>query len=374
MHETKFIGLDVHKDTIVIAVAEGGRDGEVRNYGTISNDLHALEKALRKLGLGHASITLHVVYEAGPCGFVIHRRLTQLAVDCIVVSPSLIPKKKGERIKTDRRDALALARLHRAGELTAIHVPDAVDESVRDLARARADAVADLTRARHRLKGFLLRLGYKYRGKSSWTDAHRKYLRELELPLPVHKAVLEENLKAIDEADTRVARLGDLLAATAPQWRHYAVVQALMCFRGFQVVAATTIVAELGDTRRFDHPRQLMAYLGLIPGEHSSGGTRRLGGITKAGNAHARWMMIEAAQHYRLPPKVSAQLTERQRGQPRDVCALGWKAQTRLYKRYWQLAQRGLFSGKIQVALARELTGFVWDVMRHSFEAQAPRA
>lgn len=362
MKHAKFIGLDVHKDTVVIAVADGGRDGEIRVYGTISNDLHAVEKALRKLG--GAGITLHVVYEAGPCGFVIQRRLAQLQIDCIVVSPSLIPKKRGERIKTDRRDAAALARLHRAGELTAIHVPDAVDESVRDLSRARADAVADQTRARHRLKGFLLRLGYKYRGKASWTVAHRKYLRELELPLPVHKAVLEEAIQAIEEADTRVQRLEDLLAATAPRWRHYRVVQALMCLRGFQLVAATTIVAELGDTRRFTHPRQLMAYLGLIPGEHSSGGTRRQGGITKAGNAHARWMMIEAAQHYRLPPKVSSQLTERQRGQPREICALGWKAQTRLYKRYWQLAQRGLMTGKIQVALARELTGFVWDVIR----------
>jgi transposase len=365
MAQDKFIGLDVHKDTIVIAVAEGGRGGEVRNYGTISHDLHALVKALRKLG--GPGITLHVVYEAGPCGFVIERRLRQLKIACIVVSPSLIPKKRGERIKTDRRDAIALARLHRAGELSAIHVPDAIDESVRDLARARSDAVSDQTRARHRLKGFLLRLGYKYRGKSSWTDAHRKYLRELELPLPVHKAVLEEGILAIEEADTRVQRLEELLAANAPRWRLYPVVQALMCLRGFQMVAATTIVAELGDTRRFDHPRQLMAYLGLIPGEHSSGSTRRQGSITKAGNAHARWMMIEAAQHYRLPPKVSCQLTERQRGQPRAICALGWNAQNRLYKRYWQLTHRGLMKGKIQVAIARELTGFVWDVMRQRF-------
>jgi len=370
MKHDKFIGLDVHKDTIAIAVAESGRLGEVRAHGTIAHDLHALERVMSKLG--GEGVTLRVVYEAGPCGFVLYRRLAQLGIDCTVVAPSLIPKKRGDQLKTDRRDAEQLARLHRAGELTAVHVPDERDEAIRDLGRARADAVGDLTRARHRLKAFLLRNGYRYRGKSSWTEAHKRYLRELVLPLPAHKAVLEESLLAVEQAEGRLQRLDELLEALAPGWRLYPVVQALMCLRGFGLTAATTLVAELGDVRRFDHPAPLMAYLGLIPREHSSGGSRHQGAITKAGNAHARWMMIEAAQHSRMPPKVSKELSNRQEGQPEVYRTLGWKAQTRLYKRYWQLAQRGVMTAKIQVAVARELTGFVWDVLRQA-HARCPQ-
>ena len=360
--KNKYVGMDVHKDTTVIAVADDGREGEVRLHGEISSDLGALEKVLRKLG--GEGVTLQVVYEAGPTGFVIYRRLEQLGIECIVVAPTKTPQEKGPRQKTDRRDALLLARLHRAGELTGIHVPDAVDESVRDLTRARADAVHDLTRAKQRLKSFLLRQGYRYSGKANWSEAHQRYLRELVLPLPALKAVLEECLLAIDQATQRVVRLEELLAVQVPLWRMYPAVQALMCLRGFQLTAAAVLVAELGDVRRFSHPRHVMAFLGLIPREKSTGNTRRLGAITKAGNAHARWILIEAVQHAFLPPKVSAPLALRQQGQPAAYRALSWKIQVRLHKRGWYLLHRGVMKAKVTVALARELSGFVWDLLR----------
>ena len=355
------MGLDVHKDTTVIAVAEGDRQGEVRLYGTISSDLHAVEKTLRKIG--GEGVTLHVVYEAGPTGYVIYRRLQQLKIDCIVVAPSKLPYEKGVRQKTDRRDALMLARLHRAGELTGIHVPDVVDESIRDLTRARADAAHDLTRAKLRLKSLLLRQGYRYQGKANWSEAHQRYLRELVLPLPALKAVLEEYLLAITQTTQRVERLDDLIAAQVPQWRMYPAVQALMCLRGFKLTAATVLVAELGDVRRFTHPRHMMAFLGLVPREHTSGDSRKLGGITKAGNAHARWILTEAVQHAFLTPKVSSQLTVRQRGQSTAYRELSWKVQTRLYKRSRHLIGRGVMKAKVTVALARELAGFVWALL-----------
>lgn len=360
--KNKYVGLDVHKDTTVVAVADGGRDGEVRLYGEVSGDLGAMEKVLRKLG--GEGVALHVVYEAGPTGFVIYRRLQQLGIDCIVVAPTKTPQEKGLRQKTDRRDALLLARMHRAGELTAIHVPDAVEESVRDLTRARSDAVHDLTRAKQRLKSFLLRQGYRYSGKANWSAAHQRYLRELVLPLPALKAVLEESLLAIEQATQRVVRLEELLAVQVPLWRMFPAVEALMSLRGFQLTAAAVLVAELGDVRRFEHPRHLMAFLGLIPREQSTGNSRRLGAITKAGNAHARWILIEAVQHAFLPPKVSAPLALRQQGQPAARRELSWKVQVRLHKRGWHLLHRGVMKAKVTVALARELAGFVWDLLR----------
>jgi len=358
----KYVGLDVHKDTTVIAVANDGREGEVRLYGSISSDLKALENVLRKLG--GEGVCLHVVYEAGPTGFVLCRRLKQLEIDCIVVAPSKTPQSKGPRQKTDRRDAIQLARLHRAGELTAIHVPDEVDESIRDLTRARADAVHDLTRAKQRLKSFLLRQGYRYPGSANWNDAHQRTLRKLTLPLPALRSVLEEQILAVEQATQRVSRLDELLAVQVPQWRHYPAVQAVMCLRGFQLIAATVIVAELGDVRRFAHPRQLMGFLGLVPKENTTGDTRRLGAITKAGNSQARWCLIESIQKALLPPKVSARLSQRQEGQPALYRELGWKIQVRLHKRGWHLLHRGVMKAKINVALARELAGFLWDLLR----------
>jgi len=353
----KYIGLDVHKVTIMIAVAEGGRDGEVRVYGKIRNDLHELERTLRKLG--GAGIVLHVVYEAGPTGYVIHRRLQQLEIDCIVVQAT-----KGKTQKTDRRDAQQLARLHRAGEMIGINVPDAVDETIRDLTRGRADVVDDLRRAKQRLKSFLLRHGYSYVGKANWSEAHRRYLREITFPLPTMKAVLEESIMAIEQTEERLRRFDELLSVHVPKWRWYPAVQALMCLRGFQLTAASVFIAELGDLQRFRHPRHLMAFLGLVPNEKTSGEHRRLGAITKAGNIHARWILVEAVQHALLPPKVSAPLALRQEGQPRAYRELAWKVQTRLHKRGWHLMRRGVMKPKITVALARELAGFLWALLR----------
>jgi transposase len=363
----KYVGLDVHKERNEVALAEGGglprsERGEVRLYGSIPNDLHALEKLVYKLrGDG---VVLHFVYEAGPCGFVIYRRLRQLGEDCVVVAPSLIPKKSGDHVKTDRRDAVMLARLHRAGELTGVHVPDERDEAIRDLVRARTDAVTDRRDNRHRLKAFLLRHGYRYSGTSSWTEAHLRYLRELVLAHAAHKVVLEEYLLAITQATERIQRLEAHLATLAASWRMKPVVDALQGLRGVQLLTAVALVAELGDLNRFAHPRQLMAYLGLVSREYSSGSTRRQGGITKAGNSHARWFVVEAAQHYRLAPKVSKELAPRQEKLPARLKEISWNAQVRLHKKYWAMLLRGKRVQTVQVAVARELVGFIWAMAR----------
>jgi transposase len=358
-----FLGLDVHAQNIALAFAEGG-GGEARSYGTIPNDLHALEKVLAQLRAAHPGSELRLCYEAGPTGFVLARRCAQLKIDCTVVAPSLIPSRAGERIKTDRRDALKLARLHRAGELTAVHVPDASDEAMRDLCRARTDAVQDLRRGRAQLKAFLLRNGYRYAGKSAWTEAHRRYLRELVLPHPAQRVVLEDALAAVASAGERIARLEEQMEALLLRWPMQPVVAALMGMRGFAQVGAMVLVSELGSAWRFRHPRQLMAYLGLVPSENTSDSKRRQGGITKTGNSHARWLLIEAAQHYRLSPKVSKELSVRQQGLSAELKACSWKAQTRLHKRMMQLLARGKQRNKVTVAIARELCGFVWHIFR----------
>ena len=366
-----FIGLDVHAKNITIALAEGGGEapGEARVYGTIANDLHALEKVFAKLRKAHPGAELRVCYEAGPTGFVIARRCGQLKIHCTVVAPSLIPVRSGERIKTDRRDALKLARLHRAGELSAVNVPDASDEAMRDLCRARTDAVQDLRRGRAQMKAFLLRNGYRYTGKSAWSEAHRRYLRELVLPHAAQRVVIEDAIRTVGSAEERIARLEEQMHALLESWPMRPVVEAVMGMRGFAIVGAMVLVSELGGAWRFAHPAQLMAYLGLVPSENTSSEKRRQGGITKAGNSHARWLLIEAAHHYRLSPKVSKELSVRQQGLGEDIKAVSWKAQTRLHKRMMQLLARGKQRNKVTVAVARELCGFIW----HLFVLMAPR-
>jgi len=361
---TLYIGLDVHKDSITIAIAQDGRQGEIRLYGTITNDLHALEKVLAKIRKPHPKARLEVGYEAGPCGFGIARRLKQLKTPCLVAAPSLIPKKPGAPFKTDKRDARSLARLLRAGDLTAVYIPEPTDEAIRDLCRARTDAVDDLRRCRQRLKSFLLRHGYRYQGKANWSQPHMRYLRELVLPHPAMKTILEEYLQGIDAAHERVGRVEASMLALLEDWRLKPAVDALMAFRGFQLVAAMITVSELGDIHRFDHPRQLMTYLGLVSTEHSSGPKQHLGGISRCGNGHARWLLVECAQHYALPPKVSKDLSRRQQGQPAAVRALSWKAQNRLHLRFMRLHARRLLRNKIKVAVARELCGFIWALLR----------
>jgi len=359
-----YLGLDVHKDSITIAIAEAERSGEIRIFGTVSNDLGRLEIALNRIRKAHPGAQLELAYEAGPCGFVIARRLKQLKIPCIVAAPSLIPKQPGSPFKTDKRDARTIARLLRAGELTAVYVPEPTDEAIRDLCRSRTDAIDDQRRCRFRLKAFLLRHGYRYQGKANWSQAHMRYLRELVLPHPAMKTILEEYLQGIDAAHERVQRIEASMLTLLESWRLKSAVEALMAFRGFQMVAAMITVSELGDIHRFAHPRQLMTYLGLVPTESTSGPRQRLGPISRCGNGHQRWLLTECAEHYVLPPKVSKELSRRQENQPQEVRALSWKAQNRLHLRFTRLLARRLPRNKAKIAVARELCGFIWALLR----------
>ena len=354
-----YIGLDVHKETIAIALAEAGKRGEVREHGKLANTPTALKGLVAKLARGGGE--LRFCYEAGPCGYGIQRQLAGSGHDCVVVAPSLIPRKPGDRIKTDRRDAINLAKLHRAGELTPVWVPDQAHEAMRDLVRARLAAVRTLRQARQQLSGFLLRHGHHYH-RPAWTLMHRRWLAGLRFEQPVHYIVLEDCIAAVEAAAVRRDRLEAHIEAALPNWSLAPLVRALQALRGMAFVAAATMVAELGDITRFTHPRQFMSYLGLVPSEHSSGGSRRQGGITKAGNGAARRMLIEAAWSYRFPARISRDLLLRQEGLPEAIRAVAWKAQERLCRRYRKLAQAGKPPTVVSTAIARELAGFVWAV------------
>jgi len=354
---TAFVGMDVHKDSIDIAIADGR---EARLFGRVGGEAAALDGAVRKLRSAHRSPMF--VYEAGPCGFWIYRRLRAQGLACMVVSPSMTPRRAGDRVKTDRRDALQLARLARAGELEPIYVPDARDEAVRDLVRAREDAVAMQRQARQLLQALLLRNEIRYVGKSSWTAAHRRWIAHLKLPDPAQQIAFEEYVQAVEEAGARLERLAATIAAQLEHWRWRPVIEALQALRGISGIHAVRIVAELGDLARFASARKLMGYLGLIPSEDSSGARRRQGSITKAGNSSARRAFIEAAWAYAHPARVSWVIARRHTGLAKSITDLAWKAQLRLCARFRRLAARGLNRNKIVVAIARELSGFVWAI------------
>jgi transposase len=357
---TGFVGLDAHAQSTAIGFAEAGRSAP-RFVGTVGARLPELLKALGHLGTPGS---LQVVYEAGPCGFGLARELSSRGYHCQVIAPGKIPQRPGDRVKTDRRDALKLAGLARAGELVAVVVPDARDEAMRDLSRARMDAVRARLKARQQLKALLLRHGRRYTGKTSWSAAHERYLSTISFEHPAQDIAFVEYRQAVGEGQARVERLTQSLAQQLQAWRHREVVEAVMSLRGVDLVCAVTIIAELGDFRRFAHPRELMGYLGLVPSEHTSGSKRHLGGITKTGNGHVRRVLVEAAWNYRFPPRITRPLLLRQQQQPPEVRAIAWRAQLRLSHRYRCLKARNLQHNKICVAIARELCAFVWEIAR----------
>jgi len=357
----RFLGLDVHAETIAVAVAEP--DGEVRNLGTIANREDSIRKFIKKLG---SPEQLRACYEAGPTGFVLYWQLTQLGVDCVVVAPTLVPKKPGDRVKTDRRDALKLARSHRSGDLTAVWVPDEDSEALRDLVRQREAAKQDQLRARHRLTKFLLRTGQRPPlGLKAWTERYMRWLEQVRFTQPAQEVTLRDCLNEVEHMSARVKRLEEAILEVvklAPQSMQE-VIRGLQALRGVAHISAVTIAAELGNiSSRFQSARKLMGYSGVFPSEDSSGNRIRRGGITKTGNAHLRRIVVESAWCYRHWPRVGARLRKRQQGIPAEITEIAWKAQNRLHKRYMKLSMAGKDPRKVMTAVARELLGFIWAI------------
>ncbi len=358
--KVRFLGLDVHAETIAVAVAEA--DGEVRSLGVIPNRGESIRKLVKRLGPAEH---LRACYEAGPTGYVLYWQLTELGVECVVIAPTLVPVKAGDRVKTDRRDALKLARSHRAGDLTAVWVPDAASEALRDLVRAREAAKQDQLRARHRLSKFLLRTGQRATaGVNAWTELYMAWVRQLRYEQAGQEATRLDYLHEVEHMGARVKRLEEAITEAvklaSPQVQE--VVRGLQALRGIAEISAVTIVAELGQIARFETARQLMGYSGVVPRENSSGQRQQRGGITKTGNAHLRRIAIEAAWSYRLKPAVGPGLRKRQKDVPESIQEIAWKAQLRLHKRYARLAAAGKDQRKIVTAVGRELLGFIWAI------------
>jgi transposase len=357
-----YVAFDTSKTKHAVAIADGGRRGEVRFLGDVASSPARVERLTRKLAERYDK--LHFCYEAGPTGYGLYRHLRELGHDCTVVAPSLIPKKPGERIKTNRRDAVTLARLLRAGELTTVWVPDAVHEAVRDLVRAREAAAQDLRRKRQQLLSFLLRHGRIFDGRQHWTLAHRRWLAGQSFAHPAQQIVFQDAIEAIDEALARLRRLEQQLVAIVPSWSMAPVVAAYQAMRGASFLVAVTVAAEIGDLRRFDNPRQLMAFLGLVPRERSTGNVVRRAGLTLAGNRRARRVLVEAAWSYRHPARVSETLRTRLEGLPKPVRDIAWKAQIRLCARYRRLSAAGKKLPVVIAAIAREMAAFLWAIAR----------
>jgi transposase len=369
-NKVRFLGLDVHAETIAVAVAEP--DGEVRSLGTIANRAESIRKLVNKLG---SCEQLRACYEAGPTGYVLYWQLTQLGVECAVIAPTLVPVKAGDRVKTDRRDAERLARSHRSGDLTAVWVPDEGSEALRDLVRAREAAKADQLRARHRLSKFLLRTGRRPETKIKlWTGVHMTWVRQLRFEHPAQESTRLDYLHEVEHMAERVLRLEqaitDAIKLATPEMQE--VIRGLQALRGIAEISAVTIVSELGRLSRFENARQLMGYSGAVPSENSSGKRVQRGSITKAGNAHLRRIAVEAAWSYRLRPGIGPRLRKRQENVPEEIKEIAWKAQIRLTKRYARLAAAGKDQRKIVTAVGRELLGFIWAIGIKA-ETTAPR-
>ncbi|MBA6222633.1 IS110 family transposase [Colwellia sp. MB02u-18] len=360
-HSIIFIGLDTHKTFTQLAVLKDERGAKAEFFGKIKTNKSALIKFVRQLQSKYPKATLHFIYEAGPCGYWIYRLLTSLGHCCYIIAPSLIPKKSGDKVKTDKRDAAKLAKLFKAEELTTIYVPEAEDEAIRDLSRARETAMNDLKDAKYQLKGLFLRNNIKCVVKDNWSNQHLRWLTELILPHHSQQIVLQEMIQTITK---RVARLVNELEHQVKQWRYYPAVKAIQAMRGVRMLVAVGTIAELGDLRRFDHPRKLMAYLGLVPSESSSGDKRRLGRITKCGNGRARRLLIEGAQTYKHKANISTEIQKRQEGLSKEIVDIAWQAQLRLCGRYQRLMQLGKHRNVVVTAIAREMIAYIWAISR----------
>lgn len=359
-YSTLFVGLDVHKEFTSVAYTGSGRRSEVVYLGRVGPRWADMDKLVRRLRT--KSRRQVYAYEAGPCGYGLYRHLTGMGVECIVAAPSVIPRKPADRVKTDRRDAMQLARLLRSDDLTAVYVPGLEDEAIRDVSRAREDAARDLRAAKTRLKSMLLRMGVRYEGRANWGPKHLRWLSDVVCPTAAQQIAFQEYVRAISQHAERVEHLEGQLGELVKGWSLYPVVEAFQALRGVQFINAVTVVAELGDITRFDNPRQLMCYLGLVPSEHSTGSRRRLGGITKTGNGHARRALIESAWSYRWPAKVSRIIQKRQEGVSVRIQDISWKAQVRLCKKYRRLLSRGKSPNIAVAAVARELAAYMWAI------------
>ena len=361
-HSEVFVAFDVSKLKNAVALAEGGRAGEVRYLGEITNTDASTRKLVTKLATRYGRLTF--CYEAGPTGYCLYRLITSLGHDCIVVAPSLIPTKPGDRIKTNRRDAVCLAKLLRAGELTAVWVPDERHEAIRELARAREVAQKDLRSKRQQISGFMLRIGLHYPGKKTWGKAHLNWLASRKLDHREQRIAFEELMLAMRHAKERSERLEKAIRDSVPEWSLAPIVVALQAMRGIDLITAFGFLAEIGDLSRFENPRQLMAYLGLVPSERSTGDSVRRGSITKAGNIRARRLLVESAWSYRFPARVSKEKLAKVEAAPKAVREIAWKAQTRLCGRFRNLTRKGKRSTIVATAVARELSAFIWAINR----------